>query len=68
MSQQSQLCFDQPIQVSKTKANASFVTQNLDLNDFTAFMPEGLARLQVRSMVMPKQLGHKDRSQKLMRI
>ena len=43
MSQQSQLCFDQPIRVSKTKANASFVTQNLDLNDFSAFMPEGLA-------------------------
>ena len=43
MSQQSQLCFDQPILVSKTKANASFVTQNLDLNDFAAFMPEGLA-------------------------
>ncbi|NLN56462.1 MAG: hypothetical protein GX151_00495, partial [Gammaproteobacteria bacterium] len=43
MSQQSQLCFDQPIRVSKTKANASFVTQNLDLNDFAAFMPEGLA-------------------------
>ena len=43
MTQQSQLCFDQPIRVSKTKANASFVTQNLDLNDFSAFMPEGLA-------------------------
>ncbi len=43
MSQQSQLCFDQPIRVSKTKANASFVTQNFDLNDFSAFMPEGLA-------------------------
>ncbi|WOE42849.1 translocation/assembly module TamB domain-containing protein [Acinetobacter chinensis] len=43
MSMQSQLCFDQPITVSKTKGNVSFVTQNLDLNDFAAFMPEGLA-------------------------
>ena len=43
MSQQSQLCFDQPIRVSKTRGNISFVTQNLDLNDFAAFMPEGLA-------------------------
>ena len=42
-SQQSQLCFDQPIRVSKTKGNVSFVTQNVDLNDFAAFMPEGLA-------------------------
>ncbi len=43
MSQQSQLCFDQPIRVSKTRGNISFLTQNLDLNDFAAFMPEGLA-------------------------
>lgn len=42
-SQQSQLCFDQPIRVSKTKGNVSFVTQNVDLGDFSAFMPEGLA-------------------------
>lgn len=42
-SQQSQLCFDQPIRVSKTKGNVSFVTKNVDLNDFAAFMPEGLA-------------------------
>ncbi|OTG71666.1 hypothetical protein B9T23_15390 [Acinetobacter terrae] len=42
-SQQSQLCFDQPIRVSKTKGNVSFITQNVDLNDFAAFMPEGLA-------------------------
>ncbi len=41
-SQQSQLCFDQPIRVSKTKGNVSFITQNVDLNDFAAFMPEGL--------------------------
>ncbi|ANF81897.1 hypothetical protein A3K93_06625 [Acinetobacter sp. NCu2D-2] len=43
MSQQSQLCFDQPIRVNKTRGNVSFVTQNVDLNDFSAFMPEGLA-------------------------
>lgn len=42
-SQESQLCFDQPMRVSKTKANASFVSKNLDLKDFAAFMPEGLA-------------------------
>ena len=43
MSQQSKLCFDQPIRVSKQQGNVSFVTQNLDLNDFASFMPEGLA-------------------------
>ncbi|MDY6460674.1 translocation/assembly module TamB domain-containing protein [Acinetobacter faecalis] len=43
MSQQSQLCFDQPIRTSKTKGNVSFVTQNVDLSDFSAFMPDGLA-------------------------
>lgn len=42
-SQQSQLCFDQPIRASQAKGNVSFITQNLDLNDFAAFMPEGLA-------------------------
>ena len=42
-SQQSQLCFDQPIRASKQRGNVSFVTQNLDLNDFAAFMPDGLA-------------------------
>ena len=42
-SQESQLCLDQPARVSKTKGNASFVTRNLDLADFAAFMPEGLA-------------------------
>ncbi|QQN38146.1 translocation/assembly module TamB domain-containing protein [Acinetobacter sp. CS-2] len=41
-SQQSQLCFDQPIRVSKTRGNVSFITRNVDLNDFAAFMPEGL--------------------------
>ena len=43
MSQQSQLCFDQPVRVSKTNGNVSFITQNLDLADFAAFMPDGLA-------------------------
>lgn len=42
-SLQSKLCFDQPIRVSKTKGNVSFVSNNLDLKDFAAFMPEGLA-------------------------
>lgn len=42
-SQQSQLCFDQPIRASQQNGNVSFVTKNLDLNDFAAFMPEGLA-------------------------
>jgi translocation and assembly module TamB len=43
LSQQSQLCFDQPIRASQKHGNVSFVTKNLDLNDFAAFMPEGLA-------------------------
>ncbi|MGE8540581.1 MAG: translocation/assembly module TamB domain-containing protein, partial [Acinetobacter sp.] len=43
MSQQSELCFDQPIRVNPNKGNVSFVTRNLDLADFAAFMPEGLA-------------------------
>ena len=42
-SQQSQLCFDQPIRVSQKSGNVSFLTENLDLNDFAAFMPQGLA-------------------------
>ena len=43
MSQQSQLCFDQPVRVNPARGNVSFVTKNLDLNDFSAFLPEGLA-------------------------
>ncbi|TNL48043.1 translocation/assembly module TamB domain-containing protein [Acinetobacter bereziniae] len=43
LSQQSQLCFDQPVRASQKHGNVSFVTKNLDLNDFAAFMPEGLA-------------------------
>ena len=42
-SQESQLCFDQPIRVSSAKGNISFLIKNLDLHDFAAFMPEGLA-------------------------
>ncbi|MGR2824510.1 hypothetical protein FY048_03080 [Acinetobacter sp. 1124_18A] len=42
-SANSQLCFDQPVRVSKARGNISFVTQNMDLSDFAAFMPEGLA-------------------------
>lgn len=42
-SKQSKLCFDQPVRVSPTKGNVSFLTQNLNLTDFAAFMPEGLA-------------------------
>lgn len=43
LSNQSQLCFDQAIRASKTNGNVSFVSRNLDLADFAAFMPEGLA-------------------------
>ena len=43
MSQQSELCFDQPIRINPNRGNVSFTTRNLDLNDFAAFMPEGLA-------------------------
>ncbi|MCU4356862.1 translocation/assembly module TamB domain-containing protein [Acinetobacter ursingii] len=42
-SQNSQLCLDQPLRVSKARGNLSVVTRDLDLNDFAAFMPEGLA-------------------------
>lgn len=42
-SKQSQLCFDQPIQVSPNAGNVSFIASNLDLSDFTAFMPDGFA-------------------------
>ncbi|WP_347461031.1 translocation/assembly module TamB domain-containing protein [Acinetobacter sp. ANC 7454] len=42
-SQQSQLCFDQPIRVNKNRASVSFQTRNVDLDDFSAFMPEGIA-------------------------
>ncbi|RLL31614.1 hypothetical protein D9K80_14775 [Acinetobacter cumulans] len=43
MSQQSELCFDQPIRVNPNRGNVSFTTRNVDLNDFAAFMPDGLA-------------------------
>lgn len=42
-SKESQLCFDQPVRASKVKGNISFAINNLDLKDFAAFMPEGLA-------------------------
>ena len=42
-SAHSQLCLDQPARISQTKGNVSVITKNIDLNDFTAFMPEGLA-------------------------
>lgn len=42
-SKESQLCFDQPVRISQNKGNVSFLTKNLDLKDFAAFMPEGLA-------------------------
>ena len=42
-SAHSQLCLDQPARISQAKGNVSVITKNIDLNDFTAFMPEGLA-------------------------
>ncbi|WP_111892300.1 translocation/assembly module TamB domain-containing protein [Acinetobacter sp. MB5] len=42
-SKQSQLCFDQPVQISPNAGNISFVASNLNLNDFSAFMPDGFA-------------------------
>ncbi|MBH2001088.1 MAG: translocation/assembly module TamB domain-containing protein [Moraxellaceae bacterium] len=39
----SQVCLDQSARISKAKGNFSIITKNLDLNDFAAFMPEGLA-------------------------
>ena len=42
-NQQSQVCLDQPLQMSKAKGNISLLTQNVNLSDFANFMPEGLA-------------------------
>lgn len=42
-SSNSQLCLDQAARLSKAKGHFSVVTKNLELNDFAAFMPEGLA-------------------------
>ena len=42
-SSHSQLCLDQPAHLSKAKGSFSFITKNVDLNDFASFMPEGLA-------------------------
>lgn len=43
MSQQSQLCLDQPARVSAQRGNVSLITKNVNLADFSAFMPDGLA-------------------------
>lgn len=42
-SQNSQICLDRPLIASKARGSFSAVTRNVDLNDFAAFMPEGLA-------------------------
>ncbi|MCH7336767.1 translocation/assembly module TamB domain-containing protein [Acinetobacter sp. NIPH 2699] len=42
-SAESQLCLDQPARISKEKGSFSFITKDLDLKDFAAFMPDGLA-------------------------
>ncbi|MBF7685197.1 translocation/assembly module TamB domain-containing protein [Acinetobacter sp. B10A] len=42
-SNQSQLCFDQPVEASPQKGNISFIANRLNLSDFAAFMPDGLA-------------------------
>ncbi len=39
----TQLCLDQPLTASSARGNVSLTTQNLELGDFAAFMPEGLA-------------------------
>lgn len=41
--QQSQICLDQPMIASKTQGVVSAKMQNLELADFQAFMPSGLA-------------------------
>ena len=43
VSQQSQLCADQPLRISPSKGNVSLITRNVNLDDFAAFMPEGLS-------------------------
>lgn len=42
-SSHSQLCLDQPVRISKSKGSFSVITKDLDLNDFSTFMPEGIA-------------------------
>ncbi|MBF7687110.1 translocation/assembly module TamB domain-containing protein [Acinetobacter rathckeae] len=42
-SNQSQLCFDKPIQASPKQGDISFIANRLNLSDFAAFMPDGLA-------------------------
>ena len=41
--QQSQICLDQPLIASKTQGVVSTKMQNIELADFQAFMPSGLA-------------------------
>ena len=42
MSQQSEICADQPFRMSPNGGSVSLISRNLDLNDFAAFMPKGL--------------------------
>ena len=42
-SAHSQLCLDQAAQIAQAQGHFSVITKGLDLNDFAAFMPEGLA-------------------------
>jgi translocation and assembly module TamB len=43
MSQQSEICADQPLRINKNGGSVSLITRNVDLNDFAAFMPTGLS-------------------------
>jgi translocation and assembly module TamB len=42
MSQQSEICADQPLRINANGGSVSLISRNLDLNDFAAFMPTGL--------------------------
>ena len=42
MSQQNEICADQPIQINANGGSVSLVSRDIDLSDFVAFMPEGL--------------------------
>lgn len=42
MSQQSEICADQPFRMNANGGSLSLVSRNLDLSDFAAFMPTGL--------------------------
>ena len=43
LASSTQICLDKPLQASPAQANMSLLTQNMELGDFAAFMPEGLA-------------------------